>query len=75
MRLIYIITSIGQSDENRIMRMVKEIKNHIKIERKVGLYEHLDILLTSAADANYFLKFEVKFYCVTAPLEKFLAID
>jgi len=45
---------IPQSDENCIVRMVKEIKNHLIIERKVRLYERFVISLTCAANAELF---------------------
>jgi hypothetical protein len=35
--------SIRQSDENRIVKMVNEIKNCMKIELKVGLCEHFEL--------------------------------
>ena len=42
------------SDENCIVRMVKEIKNHLIIERKVRLYERFVISLTCATNAELF---------------------
>jgi hypothetical protein len=43
---------IPQSYENCIVRMVKEIKNRLIIERKVRLYKHFVISLTCAANAE-----------------------
>ena len=46
--------STRQSDENSIMRMVKDIKNRLIIERKVRLYKHFAISFICAADAQPF---------------------
>jgi len=43
-----------QSDENSIVRMVKDIKNRLIIKRKVRLYKHFAISFTCAADAQPF---------------------
>ena len=61
-----------QSDENSNVRTVKEIKNCIKIEWKVGQCEHVTIRLACVIDTTYW-KFDGKSYHVIITVERLMS--